>query len=45
MIEILPVSKLFSIGMLGGISYEVYESFLPQLAYKLQAAEVGSPGK
>ena len=44
MTEILPLSKLFSNEVIG-LSFEVYNSFLPQLALKLRAVESGSPEK
>ena len=44
MTEILPVSVLLSNGVIG-LSFEVYNSFLPQLASKLRAVESGSPEK
>ena len=45
MTEILPVSKLFFKRQVIGLSFEVCNSFLPQLASKLQAVESGSPNK
>ena len=46
MTEILPVSKLLLNDMVHiGLSLEVYNSFLPQLASKLRAVESGSPEK
>ena len=44
MTEILPVSVLLSNGVIG-LSFEVYNSFLLQLASKLRAVESGSPEK
>ena len=43
MTEILPVSKLFFKRYFIGLSFEVCNSFLPQLASKWRAVQSGSP--
>ena len=40
MTEILPISNYVK-----GLSFEVYNSFLPQLAWNWQTVKVGSPKK